>query len=45
MTIESTKVDGMKDHITLAATHTFMMNNPKVISQTMHFIEQGQFKR
>ncbi|MEP1442645.1 MAG: alpha/beta hydrolase [Hyphomicrobiales bacterium] len=45
VTIESTKVDGMKDHIILSATHTFMMNNPKVISQTLHFIEQGQFKR
>ena len=45
VTIESTKVDGMSDHITLAATHTFMMNNPKVISQAAHFIQQGQFKR
>ena len=45
VTIESTKVDGMSDHITLAATHTFMMNNPKVISQAAHFIQQGHFKR
>ncbi|MEP3631407.1 MAG: alpha/beta hydrolase [Hyphomicrobiales bacterium] len=45
VTIESTKVDGMKDHIVLSATHTFMMNNPRVISQAAHFIQQGQFKR
>lgn len=45
VTIESTKVDGMKDHIVLPATHTFMMNNPSVIKQAAHFIQQGRFKR
>ncbi len=43
VTVERTKLKGMKDHITLPTTHTFMMMNNRVIAQTEHFIKHGIF--
>lgn len=43
--VERTKLNGMKDHITLHATHPFMMKNKAVIQQVNHFLLHGKFTR
>ncbi len=43
VSVESTKVEGMSDFVTLPCTHTFMMSNPRAIRQTLHFLAHGHF--
>lgn len=43
VSVESTKVDGMNDHIAMPTTHVFMMRNKAVIEQVIHYLKQGKF--
>lgn len=43
VSVESTKLQGMSDHIVLHVTHPLMMRDKEVISQTLHFLQSGRF--
>ncbi|MEH6581399.1 MAG: alpha/beta fold hydrolase [Halioglobus sp.] len=45
VSVASTQVEGMTDHIEVVASHTFMMNDDEVIRQTASFLRTGKFIR
>jgi triacylglycerol lipase len=44
-TVEGTKLDGMKDHTVVPASHDTILTNPAALYQTGHFLKHGQFWR
>ena len=45
VSVESTKFAAMTDHITLRASHTFIMNSAEAAEQTIEFLRTGKFSR
>jgi pimeloyl-ACP methyl ester carboxylesterase len=45
VTVENTKVEGMKDHIVVHKSHSFIMNSREVIDQVIYFLDHGTFKK
>lgn len=45
VSVEKTKMPGMTDHITVPATHTFIMDRSDVHRQLLSFLKDGKFTR
>ncbi len=45
VTVDSTRLPGMRDHLVVPHSHTFLMNAPRVARQTAHFLRHGSFER
>ena len=45
VSVESTKIEGMQDHLVVHATHPFIMKNRRVITSVIAFLKSGQFRQ
>ena len=45
VSVESTQVPGLTDHIVISTSHTFIIYNREAWNQTVHFLEHGKFNR
>lgn len=43
VSIESTKIEGMNDHIIIPSPHALMMFDPRIINQVVAFLKNGKF--
>lgn len=45
VTLDSTRLPGMTDHIVVPVSHAFIMTSDEVAAQTLHFLRHGRFAR
>jgi triacylglycerol lipase len=45
VSVKRAKLDGMKDFLAVPVTHPFIVKNPNVIDQTIHFLRYATFTR
>lgn len=45
VSVEETRLPGIKDHLVLPVNHTWMLLSRQVADQVAHFIRQGEFRR
>ena len=43
VSVERTKVDGVKGHVVVHATHPYLMKNRQVIGLNLAFLKNGRF--
>jgi pimeloyl-ACP methyl ester carboxylesterase len=44
VSVDRTRLVGMKDHLVVPHTHTFIMNSPRVAHEVIHFLRHGRFE-
>jgi pimeloyl-ACP methyl ester carboxylesterase len=45
VSVERARVEGMRDFLVVPASHTWIMNDPDVIAQTVRFLREGRFAK
>ena len=45
VSVESTKLEGMNDHLQMPVSHVFMMKDDAVIEQAVYYLQHGKFRR
>lgn len=43
--VERTKLEGMTDFLVIPVSHAYIMQNPEVVDEVIHFLQQGKFSR